>query len=346
MNKKKFESIRQAQQVASKSIRNGTFKWLEAGAEDNYTTELNVKFLNSVKFIPKILSKNYDLKIKKKFLGKFISSPLVLCPMGHQTQFSRLGEIETCGGIENIDTVGLFSTQGRHSLTNIRMKNKNAKLVWQIFLFGDKNWILSQIKDAQKNNCLALSICLDAPIRSHRYMDREIDYDARKFGKRTQPEPPDVSKALDYDWEIIRWIKKKTYLPLILKGIINEDDAVLAKKYGSDMLWVSNHGGRMVNSGISSGEALIKIKKRLKNSIPIRVDGGVRRGSDIAKYLSMGADYVGIGRPAIYGLIIDGKKGVKKIFSILNNELRTFMINSGCRDYKDLNTKRLIIPKI
>lgn len=343
---KKFETIRQAQQLASKNIRKGTFQWLEAGAEDNYTTESNVNFLNSVKFVPKVLSKNNDFKIKKKFLVNYISSPLLLCPMGHQTQFSKLGEIETCAGIENIDTIGFFSTQGRQSLSNIRMRNKKAKLIWQFFLFGDKDWILSQIKNAQKNNCLALSICLDAPIRSHRYMDREIDYDARKFGKRTQPEPPNVSKALDYDWEIIRWIKKKTNLPLILKGIISEDDAVLAKKYGSDMLWVSNHGGRMVNSGISSGEALLKIKKRLRNSIPIIVDGGVRRGSDVAKYLAMGADYVGIGRPAIYGLIIDGKNGVKKIFSILNNEFRAFMINSGCKDYKDLNTKRLIIPKI
>ena len=338
---KKFETIRQAKDVAKKNIRFGTFQWLEAGAEDNYTTDLNIKFLNLIKFIPRVLTKNNKLNIEQNFLKKKISSPLVLCPMGHQTQFSKNGEIETCSGINNVNTIGFFSTQGRQSLSDIRKNNKYAKLVWQIFLFGNKDWILSQIKNAEKQNCLALSICLDAPQRSHRYMDREIDYDARNFGKRTQPEPPEVSKALDYDWEIIRWIKKKTYLPIILKGILNEDDAILAKKYGSDMLWISNHGGRMVNSGISSAEALLKIKKKVQNSIPIIVDGGVRRGSDIAKYLSMGANYVGIGRPAIYGLIVNGSIGVSKIFKILNEEFKTFMINSGCKTIKDLSRKNL-----
>ena len=90
----------------------------------------------------------------------------------------------------------------------------------------------------------------------------------QKYGNRTQPLPPDVTKALEYDWEIIRWIKK-TSLPLILKGIMNEKDASLAKKYGSNILWVSNHGGRMVNSGISSGEALLKIRQQLGPKIKL-----------------------------------------------------------------------------
>jgi len=345
MNSKNFETVRQAKLIAEKKIRRGTFQWLEAGAEDGLTTKTNIDFLNSIKFLPRILSKNNNVKINSKFLSKEISSPLMLCPMGHQTQFTKFGEIDTAQGVQLSDSVGFFSTQGRQSLQNIRKKNKKTNLVWQIFLFGNKSWILKQIVNAEKNNCLALSICLDAPIRSHRYLDREIKYDARKFGTRTQPVPPDVSKALDYDWEIIKWIKKKTKLPLILKGILNVEDAVLAKKYGSNILWVSNHGGRMVNSGISSGEALIKIRQKLGYKIPIIVDGGVRRGSDVAKYISLGANYVGIGRPAMYGLIVNKGIGVNKIFSILNNELLTFMQNSGCKNLRDLNLKKLIISK-
>ena len=340
-----FETIRQAREISKKVTRRGTFQWLEAGAEDNLTTIANEKFLNSIKFVPRMLMKNNRLNINSNFLNKKIASPLILCPMGHQTQFSKYGEIETCKGVLSSNSVSFFSTQGRHSLDVIRKKNPKAILAWQFFLFGKKDWILSQIRNAEKNKCLALSICLDAPVRSHRYLDREVNYDARKYGNRTQPLPPDVTKALEYDWEIIRWIKKKTSLPLILKGIMNEKDASLAKKYGSNILWVSNHGGRMVNSGISSGEALLKIRQQLGPKIKIIVDGGVRRGSDIAKYLSMGANYVGIGRPAMYGLTIGGSNGVKKIFSILNNEFYTFMQNSGCRQINDLKLNKLIFPK-
>ena len=345
MNSKKFATLDQAKKNARQKIRSGTFKWLEAGAEDNFTTDLNINILNSIKFIPRVLKKNYKLNLSTKFLNTKISSPIILCPMGNQTQFNRKGEIETCKGTYLSNTIGFFSTQGRHSLKNIRKYNKQANLVWQFFLFGDREWVKSQIKSAEINKCKAISICLDAPVRSHRYMDRETFYDARKYGNRSQPLPPDPSKALEYDWEIIKWIKKKTNLPLILKGLVSVSDAILANKYGSDILWVSNHGGRMVNSGISSAEALLNIRRKLGPKVPLIVDGGIRRGSDVAKYLSMGANYVGIGRPAMHGLIIDGGKGVNKIFDILNSELKTFMYNSGCNGLKDLTLKKIILPK-
>ena len=148
--------------------------------------------------------------------------------------------------------------------------------------------------------------------------------------------------ALKFDWEIIKWIKKKSDKPLILKGIISADDAKLAIKYKADSIWISNHGGRMFNSGISSGEALISIKKNISKKIPIIVDGGVRRGSDIIKYLCLGANFVGIGRPAIYGLVLNGSKGVENIFNILNSEFQTNIFNGGFKSYQEINIKRII----
>ena len=340
MKKKSFVTIREAEKLSKKKIRKGSFNWLSSGAEDNFTAQLNISFLENIKIYPKVLSKNYKFSLQTKFLNTKIPFPILLSPMGHQAQFHKKGEIEMAKGINQLKTIGFFSTQSRYSFEEIREKNKNANMIWQIFLFGSKNWLLKEIRKAEKYGSKAIALCLDAPLRSHRYIDRESRYDARKYGKmRKLSENP--SFALRYDWEIIKWIKSKTKKPIILKGIINPEDAYKAKKLKIDILWVSNHGGRMFNSGISSGEALKKIRKVLGKKATIIVDGGVTKGSDIIKYLCLGANFVGIGKPAIYGLILDGHKGVRKIFDILKSELETAAINGGFKSLSDFSISRL-----
>ena len=196
MKKKLFSTIRQAEEIAIKKIRTNTFKWLQAAAEDGFTDEKNKEDLKKIKILPKLLSLSGIPKISTNFFNNKIVSPLILAPMGHQTQFSKKGEIETAKGLNRSKTVAFFSTQGRMSLNDIRKENKNLLLAWEIFPFGGKDWIKKEIKAAEKNKCIAICLCLDAPIRSHRYLDRETDYDAIKYGKRTNPITPDPSKAL------------------------------------------------------------------------------------------------------------------------------------------------------
>ena len=265
--------------------------------------------------------------------------------MGHQSQFHSKGEIETAKGVDKIGSISFFSTQGRMSLSDIRKNNLKSNLCWTIFPFGEKNWIEREIKNAEKYKCLAIALCIDANVRSHRYQDRESRYDARKVGHRTNPLPPNPLLALKYDWDIVKYIKTKTNLPIIIKGIISYEDVIRCIKLNVNGIWISNHGGRMFNSGISGVQSLLEIKKRnlkVKKSIKIIVDGGVRKGSDILKLLCLGADFVGIGRPAIYGLILNGSNGVKNIFNILNNELKTSMQNGGFKNFKDCKASRIL----
>ena len=176
-------------------------------------------------------------------------------------------------------------------------------------------------------------------MRSHRYLEREINYDARDYGKRMFPVSPDPSYALKYDWDFLIWVKK-TNLQIIPKGLLNLNDINRCVKMGIKNLWISNHGGRMFNSGITAIDILKKIQ-HLRGKNKIFVDGGVRKGSDILKYLCLGANYIGVGRPVMYGLICGGSHGVKRIFEILKSELITSMYNGGFRSYKDMNIKRL-----
>ncbi len=339
---KKFVTLREAEYYAQKKINKKIFNWLQSGAEDNYTTSKNIIDLNNIKIKPFHLKKVKKINLTTNFFGTKISSPLVLSPMGHQTQFHREGEIETAKGISSINSVGVFGTQGRMSLDDVRKNNTKTKLCWTIFPFGPLKWVSSQIKNAEKNKCIAIVVCIDANIRSHRYLDRESRYDARTIGKRTNPNPPNQEAALFYDWNLVKFIKKNTKLPVIVKGILSIEDALNCIRLKCDGLWISNHGGRMFNSGISGVEALREIKKKISNKkIKIFVDGGVRRGSDILKLLCLGADFIGIGRPAIHGLICHGKEGVKNIFDILNSELLTAMTNGGFRDFSECKTSRI-----
>tara|TARA_B100000902_G_scaffold252463_1_gene238853 strand:+ start:1504 stop:2550 length:1047 start_codon:yes stop_codon:yes gene_type:complete len=337
-----FVTIREAKRRFQLKINPKKYDWIEAAAEDGYTNQKNFDDLKLLKLIPLLLKKPKNIFLKKKFLNEYINSAIVCCPMGHQTQFDKDGEIETAKGVDKAGSLSFFGTQGRMSLKDIRERNKNAKMGWFIFPFGNKQWINEQIQNAEKYKCIAIVICLDANIRSKRYQDLEARYDARKFGRRTNPESPNPEASLYYDWSIIKYIKSKTKLPIIIKGILSKQDAKKCIKIGIKNLWVSNHGGRMFNSGISVVSALKDISKlKKKYKLMIIADGAVRQGTDIIKYLCLGADFVGIGRPVMYGLYLSRANGVKKIFDILNEELYTAMINGGFNNYQSFKMNRI-----
>jgi (S)-2-hydroxy-acid oxidase len=337
-----FVTIREAKKKFQQKINKKKYDWVEAAAEDGYTNQKNFEDLKLLKIIPFLLQKPKKIELKKNILNFNINSALICCPMGHQTQFDKNGEIETAKGVDIAGSLAFFGTQSRLSLKDIRKENKKAKIGWLIFPFGNRKWIDEQIYNAEKYKCIALAVCLDANIRSKRYQDLEARYDARKFGRRTNPEPPNPRASDYYDWSLIKYIKNKTKLPLIIKGILSEQDAKKCLKIGIKYLWISNHGGRMFNSGISVASAVKKISKiKKKNNFTIIADGGVRKGTDIIKYLCLGADFVGIGRPIIYGLHLSKAKGVKKIFDILNEEFYTAMINGGFNNYQSFKINRI-----
>ena len=136
-----FKTIAQAQILAKRKSSKGTFNWLMAGAENNQTELKNIEDLDAIKIQPRILNRTDKLNLRSRFIDTTLTSPLILSPMGHQTQFHKNGEEEMGKGIDKINSIAFFSTQGRISLNDIRKKNKNLKIGWTIFPFGDKNWI-------------------------------------------------------------------------------------------------------------------------------------------------------------------------------------------------------------
>ena len=335
-------TIRELEAFAKKKVPKGTFNWLNAAAENGNTKIINEEVFKKVEMIPSFFKDTSRLDLSTKFYSNKLSMPLIISPMGHQTQFHPNGEAELAIGTKSENILLSFSTQGRMPLALIKKKHPQGKFIWDFFPFGPKKWIKEQIMDAKKAGAVGCALTVDAPIRSVRYLDRETKYDARKHGKFYKPMPPDISYGRKLKSEDLKWMKEycgKT--PFIVKGILSSHDANIAIKNGADVIWVSNHGGRMLESCYSSLKALIEVKKNVKKKIPIFFDSGVRSGSDILKAIALGADIVGLGRLAIYGLIAGGKIGVQHMLSLLREELETAMINSGFACIDDISRKNI-----
>jgi len=143
-------------------------------------------------------------------------------------------------------------------------------------------------------------------------------------------------------WDFVKRLKDVTKMKVIIKGLDNREDAALAVQYGADGIIVSNHGGRATETGRGTIEALPEVVREVGGRVPVIVDGGVRRGTDVFKALALGASAVGIGRPYIWGLSAFGQPGVDRVLQILNDELRLAMVGCGTRSIKEITTAALI----
>ena len=197
-----------------------------------------------------------------------------------------------------------------------------------------------KIKELDDYNINTVVITVDAPIRSISYGKMNYNYDARKKMRKI---PKDLIKDFKREksdplkWKTIQKIRDITKKKIILKGILSCHDVKICKKIGADGIWISNHGGRVLETDITGAEQLPDIKKIIKDKITIICDGGIRTGTDILKLLALGADYVAIGRPIVYGMIFDKDQGVDNVLNLFANELQTAAVLSGLKNLKEID---------
>lgn len=316
----KIKCLPQIKEFAKKKISSKAWNWLENGSEWGNTVQVNKNIYKKIKIVPRIFKYNSKNFAVKNFINSTLPFPLIIAPMGHLTQFHKDGEAELALGAEKSSTFITISALTRLNLNEIRKKAKNSKILYQLYFYNSKNWIEDEIKKANKIGVKGFVFTVDSPVASKKYQTLTDNYDARKFGRRSNYS--NINKKIILPkWDDIKWLKKIVKnKPLIIKGIMDPNDAKKSIRYGADGIWVSNHGGRVFESNVSSLEMLPLIRKKIGKNKLIIFDGGVRTGSDILKANILGANIVAIGRPAIYGLIANGSDGVKKTFKFFQEE--------------------------
>ena len=347
--------------AARKVLPPAHFGYLATGVDDDGTVRANREGYSRIQIRPRRLVDVEKIDMSTRLFGATWSSPLVICPVGSQKAFHPEGEVAVARAARAKDHLQILSTVTTSSIEDV-IAARGAP-VWQQ-LYPTNVWEVSLaiVKRAEAAGAPVIALTVDLQEGSN----RETLFRAQRADKRecstchpsaytgfAQGKPRsgsggyaqfaarkpmfdglDLSKVtathpLNMDWDFVKRLRDIVTVKLVLKGIVTREDAQLAVEHGVDGLMVSNHGGRAEETLRPTIESLPEVIEGAAGKIPVIVDGGIRRGTDIFKALALGATAVGIGRPPVWGLAAFGQPGVEAVLEILRRELRTIMRQAG-----------------
>lgn len=331
--------------LAREKLPHVAYEYIAGGAGDEITIRWNREAFDAMALAPRVLRDIEPIDTSLTLFGHKHSFPVLLAP----TAFHRLahpeGEVETARGAGAAGATFVVSSLSTRRLANIAPAAKQP-LWFQFFTIQKerRGFVRDILAEVKAHGCQALVVTVDAPVtgprnRSERARFRlpdefETPYYPDRAGRQQSGGLP-ISGALK--WSDIEWLRGQTELPLLLKGILHPEDATQAAKIGVDGIIVSNHGGRELDTVPAAITVLPKITDALEGRIPVLMDSGIRRGTDILKALACGAKAVLIGRPYLYGLACNGAAGVEHILAILRKEFEMAMTLSGRRTLTEID---------
>jgi glycolate oxidase len=280
-----------------------------------------------------------SIDTRASFLGLSLPSPIIVCPMGGLSRFHSGGDVEMARGATRDGGLAVVAG-GATGLDRIAAAT-SGPLLFQLYWLGDRDWVAGRLQQVVAAGDCFKALCLTVDAAA--YSRRERDIVLNVAPRRATP-LPDTQSALT--WDDVDWVRTQLPLPFGLKGIMTAQDASLALQHGVDFLWVSNHGGRQLDDGRATIDALQEIAQVVGGRVPLIVDSGFRRGTDAIKALALGATLVAFGRTVLWGLAVGGADGVQKVLRLLNEELVINMKLAGQRSISQLtpNAIRRIDP--
>ncbi|KAG0467044.1 hypothetical protein HPP92_018624 [Vanilla planifolia] len=312
-------NVSEYEAAAKKKLPKMVYDYYAAGAEDEWTLKENREAFSRILFHPRILVDVSRIDITTTVLGHKISMPIMLAPSAMQKWLTQ-------------------------------MVLKDRKVAEQL------------VRRAERAGFKALVLTVDAPLFGHREADVKNRFilppsmtlknfeglDLGKMEKQTDGSALAAYFAAQLDrsltWKDIKWLQTITSLPILVKGVLTEEDARLAIQSGAAGIIVSNHGARQLDYVPATITALEDIAKAVKGQIPVYLDGGIRRGTDIFKALALGASGVFVGRPVLFSLAVDGEAGVRKMLQILQDEFELAMALNGCTSVKEITRNHVVTP--
>jgi isopentenyl diphosphate isomerase/L-lactate dehydrogenase-like FMN-dependent dehydrogenase len=325
-------------------VNAGHYAYMAQGADDFGTIAANRAGFEKIKLRPQRLVDVSKIDMSTEIFGQKVASPLYLCPVGAQMMFHPDGEVAVARGAKSKNVVQALSTVANYSIEDV-IAARGAPGWYQLYSTSDWPSTLKQIKRAEAAGCTALAWTVDIPARNLEPIARfDRDHDplcqaCHSGGDDAGWSLRPMFKGIDMKtvrmglsgltWSYVDQLKKATTMKVLIKGIVTREDAVRCLEHGVDGIIVSNHGGRADETGRGAIESLPEVLAAVRGRVPVFVDGGVRRGTDVFKALALGAKAVGIGRPYIWGLGSFGQEGVEKVIDILTRELRIVMMQMG-----------------
>ena len=345
-------NVFEMQALAKEKIPYSHWGYLSSGVDSDLTLHANQMGYSRFQIRPRRLVDVEKLDTKVNFLGAAAGSPIFLCPIGSCGAFHNDAETGVARASAAKDTFMTISTQASDPIEQV-MAARNGKGLW-FQLYSTNVWenTVAMLQRAERAGCSTVCFTIDLPggrntetQQLFTRKDRRFCEDCHFDGKQ-KPMLKDLKQSGLVDprltWDVIKRMKDVTKMNVMVKGLEAAEDAELALRAGVDGIIVSNHGGRATDTGHGTIECLPEVVKAVKGRVPVMVDGGIRRGTDVFKALALGAVAVGVGRPYCWGLGAFGQPGVERVIDLLNRELAICMRGSGTPSLKAINANYVI----
>jgi 4-hydroxymandelate oxidase len=333
------------------------WEYISGGAGDEITLRWNRESYDRIRLRPRVLVDVSSLDTRVKLFGRELPFPILIAPAAYQRLIHPEGEIATAKGASASGATMVISTMATASVEEIAAA-ATRPLWFQLYVQPDRAFTRDLVQRAEAAGCQALVVTVDTPVVGLRNREMRIKFalppgmdrpnlrglkSATLTTSHLPPEDQIYSAVLDpkLTWKEIEWLRSFARAPVLLKGVLNPDDAELAIKSGASGIIVSNHGSRNLDTLPATIDALPEVTARVAGRIPVLMDGGIRRGTDVLKAIALGASAVLIGRPYLFGLSVAGAEGVARVINILRREFEMAMALTGRVSVSDIDQSAL-----
>ena len=320
------QSLFDYEELAHKRIVPAAWARVQGGSADELTLRWNHEAYEHIRLRPRVLVDVSKLDTRVKLFGLELPFPILLSPTGFQSAVYPDGDLASARGAGAAQALLVIGASASKSVDEVA-KAATGPVWFQLYVQRDRGFTKDLVQRAEAAGCRALAVTVDSPTFGARNREAASQGDL-------PPRPLPNLQGRDYldptlSWKDIDWLRGFARTPVLLKGVLNPDDADTAVKAGVSGIMVSNHGARNLDTVPATIDALPHIAERVAGRVPLIVDGGVRRGTDVVKALALGATAVGIGRPYLYGLGVGGAEGVTRVVQILRKEFEMAMMLTG-----------------
>jgi isopentenyl diphosphate isomerase/L-lactate dehydrogenase-like FMN-dependent dehydrogenase len=334
-------SIADYERLAEERLEPGPWAYLAGGSADEWTLRENRAAFARWTFRPRVLCDVSEISTATTVLGTRIELPVVLAPVAYQQLYHPDGECATARGAAAAGTGIAVSTFSTRSHEEIAAASPGVLQWCQLYVFQDRGVTREHLAEAAAAGCAAVVLTVDTPRLAQRERDLRAGFEipsdlplpyARAAIGDAAHNPADQFALLDasVSWRDLEWIASEADLPVVLKGVVTAEDAELAVEHGAAAVVVSNHGGRQLDGVPATLDALPEVAEAIAGRMEVYLDGGIRRGTDVAKALALGARAVLAGRGPVFGLATAGEDGVSHVLELLRDELALALCLLGC----------------
>jgi len=355
------------------------FHYIDGGAYAERTLRRNVDDLADVALRQLVLRNMTDLSLETRLFGETLSLPVVLAPVGLTGMYARRGEIAAARAADRKGIAFTLSTVSVCPMEEVAPAIRRP-MWFQLYVLKDRGFMRNALERARAAGCSTLVFTVDMPVPGARYRDAHSGMSGPRAALRRywqavnhprwawdvglRGRPHDLGNVSAYlgkptgladyigwlganfdpsiSWRDLDWIREFWQGPMVIKGILDPEDARDAVRFGADGIVVSNHGGRQLDGVMSSARALPAVADAVKGDIGILADSGVRSGLDVVRMLALGADAVMLGRAYIYALAAAGEAGVARLLDLVEKEMRVAMTLTGARSIDAISAELLV----